>query len=184
MTTMGDSVVVDASVAMALLVAEEKSDAVRAAVAAWTRSGAGLLVPSHFWLEVTNALVRRHARSADEVIAGLVALDELAMTTVELDRPTLLLTLDRMAALRLSAYDAVYLALALSTDAQLATLDLRLAEAAGDRVLLIGEVMPRRKAEALTGYGPAAASSPAWAYSAAVGSHIAELRRRTLAGGV
>jgi len=179
---MGDRVVVDASVAMAMLIAEEKSGAARDTFAAWSRAGSDLLVPSHFWVEVANSLVRRHARSADQVMVGLVVLDELAMRTIDLDRPTLLLALDRMVAFRLSAYGAVYLALATAADAQLATLDRRLAEAAGGRGLLIGDSEPHRMAETSAAYDSAVAASPAWAYSASVGTHIADLRRRTMAG--
>jgi len=76
---------------------------------------------------------------------------------------------------RLSAYDAIYLALALSTDSRLATLDRRLAEAAGDAGLLIGDA---RVSEPRSAYRADADSYAGWSHTAIVGAHIAELRRQ------
>jgi predicted nucleic acid-binding protein len=177
---MGDRVVIDASVAMALLVAEKQSDVVRSATAAWSGAGIELVVPSHFWVEVSNSLVRRHSKSTGAAIAGLVLLDELGLLTIDLDRPTLLLALDQMATYGLSAYDAVYLALARATDAQLATLDRRLAEAAGVRGLLIGDDEPRRLSDGAAEYEARRERASPWAHTAAVGAHIADLRRQAL----
>lgn len=183
-TWLAERVVIDASVAVALVVSEIGSPSARAAVGSWSAAGTELLVPSHFWIEVTNALVRRHARSAADVIEDLVVLDDLALRTVDLDRPMLLLALDQMERSRLSAYDAMYLALALSTGATLATFDRRLADAAGAHASLIGDPGPRRLAEHAQPYGEAREPAPSWARSAVVGAHIAELRRRVIAGGV
>jgi predicted nucleic acid-binding protein len=180
--SMAERIVIDASVAMALLVNETGTSSARAATASWSAAGIVLLVPSYFWIEVTNALVRRHGRSTADAIADLVLLDDLALDTVDLDRPTLLMALDHMERFRLSAYDAMYLALALSTDATLATFDRRLAGAAGARVVVIGDSGPHRLAEPMASYEDSTKPAPSWARSAVVGAHIAELRRRVIAG--
>jgi predicted nucleic acid-binding protein len=174
--TMTDRVVIDASVAISILVSEETSEAALAATKMWSRSATQLYVPSHFWVEVANVLVRRRGWNAEGAIAGLVVLDELVLRTIDLDRPTLLLALDRMGSSRLSAYDAMYLALAISLDATLATSDRRLAEAGGERAHHIGGIWPRRLSETPAAY-MADPQSP-WAHSAVVGAHIADLRRQ------
>ena len=180
-TRLADRVVVDASVALACLRNEVGTAVARAAVAAWNDSSTELLVPSHFWIEVTNALMRRHARPPADVVEALVYLDELGVRTVEPDRPQLLLAIDHMVRTGLSAYDAMYLALALSMDARLATLDRRLAEAAGEAGLLIGPA-GKGLAESRAVYGSTRETHAGWSYSAIVGAHIAELRRKAAAG--
>jgi len=135
---VADRVVLDASFALAYLLDEVGTPAARDAVTQWANSSTQLLVPSNFWLEVTNALVRGNGLSPAELITEFVDLDQLGLTTIEPDRPLLLLALDQMARSRLTAYDAIYLALALATDSKLATLDRRLAEAAGDAGMLVG----------------------------------------------
>jgi hypothetical protein len=109
----------------------------------------------------------------------MLELDGVAITTVEVDRPLLLLAASEMETHGLSGYDAVYLALAQSLDAHLATLDGRLADAAGDRALRLGGGS-RSVSEPRVSHGrPEAMAS--WAHSAVVGAHIAELRARALA---
>lgn len=181
-TQVAERIVIDASIAIALLRLEPPRPWIRAAIRQWAREGSQLLVPSHFWIEVLNVLVRRHRRTEPEVLEDLAALDELVIGTVDLDRPTLLLALVPMTQAGLSGYDALYLALAISTESRLATLDRRLAEAAGSRAILFGEGEPRRLAEAPTTYERGVRPSPSWLRSAAVGAHIAELRRRVVAG--
>jgi len=168
-------------VALACLRNEVGTAAARAAVAGWNDSSTELLVPSHFWIEVTNTLIRRHARPPADVVEALVYLDELGVRTDEPDRPQLLLAIDHMVRAGLSAYDAMYLALALSMDARLATLDRRLAEAAGEAGLLIGPA-GKGLAESLGGYCSTRETHAGWSYSAIVGAHIAELRRKAAAG--
>jgi len=175
---MADRFVVDASVALAYLLEERGTAAVRSTVTQWTGVAAELLVPSHFWLEVTNSLTQRHAQPPAEVVADLVNLDELGLTTIEPDRPLLLLALDRMVRSQLSAYDAIYLALALATESKLATLDRRLAEAAGTAGMLIGST---RVSEHRAAYRAVREDYAGWSHTAIVGAHIAELRRKALA---
>jgi predicted nucleic acid-binding protein len=181
-TCMPDRVVIDASAALAAVLDEPAGPAVNAAVQAWSVTGIRLLVPTHFWLEVANVLVRRYHGTPGVVTERLVVLDQLGIETIPTDRPMLLLALDAMERFGLSAYDAIYLALAQSTDARLATLDRRLASAAGPQGLLIGSDRPTRLAEEQAAYAASPSPRPTWARSAVVGAHIAELRRRALSG--
>lgn len=177
---MPDRIVIDASVAIALLRQETGSWEARRLVTDWTSSGADLLVPSHFWVEVTNVLMRRLGQSVEATIEGLVALDGIGVQTVELDRPLLLLSINAMGRFGLSGYDAMDLALARSTHARLATFDERLASAAIAFGLLVEPEPPTRISEEGPAYGTV--SQPDWAYSAVVGRHIAELRQRAMVG--
>lgn len=177
-TGMADRVVIDASVALAVLLDESGTEAARRVAGRWASTRAELLVPSHFWIEVTNALVRRGGRTSAAAIEGLVVLDGLGARTVEPDRPVLLLAIDAMERFGLSAYDAVYLSLAQSTEARLATLDGRLARAATQAGVVVEPGGPMRLAEERAPYAATEAVRPSWASSAVVGRHIAELRRR------
>jgi len=181
-TRLADRVVIDASVALAYLREEVGTAAAKAAVAAWTDSSTELLVPSHFWIEVTNSLVRRHSQPPSAVVEHFVDLDVIGVRTVEPDRPALLLAIDQMVRSDLSAYDAMYLALALSMDARLATLDRRLAVAAGEQGVLIGS-SGKGLAERRAAYSAPRETYAGWSHSAIVGAHIAELRRRALPEG-
>lgn len=176
---MADCVVVDASVALAYLLTEVGTQDAKVALTRWQASATELIVPSHFWIEVTHVLGRRRGFSPADVVAEFVDLDDLELRTVGGDRPLLLLALDQMVRSGLSAYDAIYLALALATDSKLATLDRRLAEAAGDIGILIGSADTNRISEPRAAFR----TSPyaGWAHTAVVGAHIAELRRQALA---
>jgi predicted nucleic acid-binding protein len=125
-------VVIDASVALALLLDEPEAPLVREAIAGWTSRGRARIVPAHFWLEVVGRLGR--TVSGTLVLEAFHRLDTLGLETVDTDRPLLILAIDRMERSGLTAYDAVYLVLAESLDAQLATFDSALAAAAGDRL--------------------------------------------------
>jgi predicted nucleic acid-binding protein len=126
-------IVLDSSVALAFLLEEADSRAVRARVRAWVDQGERFAVPSLFWLEVVNVLGHVRALSGKIVLESLYHLDDLGITTVEPDRVQLLLTLSRVEQHSITAYDASYLALAHSVSAKLATLDAALAAAAGRR---------------------------------------------------
>lgn len=178
---MAERLVIDASIALAFLREERYSTPVRAALRRWVAGGAELFVPSHFWIEVTNSLIRPHHYLPSEVVEDLVNLDRLGLQTTELDRPVLLLALDPMMQSGLSAYDAVYLALARSTDSRLATLDARLADAAGERGLLLSGDGQSRLSESAAAYRSTPRDDPAWAHSAVVGAEIARLRRELAA---
>jgi predicted nucleic acid-binding protein len=131
MTTPLPPIVLDSSVAIAFILEEDASRAVRARLRRWVDQGETFVVPSHFWLEVSNVLARVHGLSGKVVLEALYHLDDLGLSTVELDRAQLVLTLARIERHGLTAYDAAYLSVAHSLDATIATLDRRLAEAAG-----------------------------------------------------
>ena len=178
---MADRVVIDASVVLAYLTPEVGSHDAKDAIAAWRASATELVVPAHFWLEITNVLGRRPGLGPQDVVAMFVDLDYLELQTIELDRPLVLLALDQMVRSGLTVYDAVYLALALSIKGRLATLDRRLAEAAGDAGMLIGSGGAGRISETTSTYRADAGEYVGWAHTALVGAHIAELRRQALA---
>jgi predicted nucleic acid-binding protein len=171
---MPDRVVLDASAALAILRIEPSAAEVGRRMATFAGEDDAILVPDSFWLELANVLVRRHGWTTDAVVAAFEALDELGVATVTVDRPLALLGLDLMAAHRLTAYDAAYLALAEVEDAALLTLDADLAVAAGDRSVVRGE---RRTSERREAYG-ASTRRPAWTIHA---PYLAELRRRATA---
>ena len=112
---MPERLVIDASAALGILLREPGSEAVRVRLAG--ALDGELLVPEHFWLEVTNVLVRRYGRAPDDVVAALRELDEMQLAAVVLDRPAILYGLELMATHGLTAYDAAYLALAEVADA-------------------------------------------------------------------
>lgn len=178
---MPERVVIDASFALAYLLDESFTQTARAAVSEWRTSASELLVPSHFWIEITNSLVRAHAQPPADVIEDYVNLDDLGLRTVEPDRPLLLLAIDQMVRSGLTAYDAIYLALALSTEATLATLDGRLAQAAATAGLPVQPPGQPRASESHVAYGSTRPVYAGWSHTAIVGAHIAELRRQALA---
>ena len=117
--------VVDASVAVKWLVAEEDSDAADRLVA----GGDDLYAPRLMASEVANALWRKaRMREIEGTQAGILmtAVSEMPVhwssdETVCADAVRLAVTLDR------PVYDCVYLALAHRLDAQLVTADIRFA---------------------------------------------------------
>ena len=98
-----------------------------------------MIVPGVFWVEVVNVLARRHRYSGNALLESVAVLDALGITTVEGSRAGLLMAIDAVVSHELTAYDAVYLALASSADADLLTLDHALAVAAGARAVSTGE---------------------------------------------
>src|SRR5206468_8221306 len=125
------ALVVDASVAVAILIEEPEGARATAILRERDTAGAQILVPAFFWLEVVNVLIRRYRQPPGLVLQSLVDLETLGVESVNLDRPHLLLTIDVMGRGPLSAYDAAYLALAEAAGADLLTFDRRLAAAAG-----------------------------------------------------
>lgn len=169
--TVRERLVVDASAALAILRDEPDGDRVRAAVGRAAREE--LHVPNHFWLEVANVLGRRVGHTAAENAERVAELDELGLVTDPIDRPLVLLGLDAMARHGLTAYDAAYLALAIALDADLLTLDARLAIAADERDVL--GTRGRRVSEEATAYGSVEPLA-AWA---GFGAYLAKLREHS-----
>lgn len=130
-------IVLDASAVVELLLGTEQGHAVAGRIA---DPALGLHAPHLLDVEVAQAL-RRYVR-ADEVDAKVAAsaLDDLR--SLDLERHAHEPLLDRVWSLRdnLTAYDAVYVALAEALDATLVTCDARLARAPGmaRRVDLVG----------------------------------------------
>jgi len=131
-------VVIDASVGIPIVRHEATTATVSRLLHEPPYDGARFLVPSLFWLEVLNVLVRRYRLTPAAVLEALVELDAAEIETLEIDRPMLLLAMDAVIRHGLTAYDAAYLALAEAADAKLLTADVRLASAAGARAHLIG----------------------------------------------
>ena len=136
--TSGRAIIVDASVAVAIMRNEPEGPAAVAAIRQWTQEGARIAVPSHFWLEVANALTARRRWPGAKVLQAVHDLDRLRLETIELDRALLILAIDMSERHRLTAYDAAYLSLAVALDGSLLTLDARLRTAAGSRALHMG----------------------------------------------
>ena len=130
-------VVLDSSVALALVLYEQRTADVRHGIDRWTAEGRPLLAPSIFWVEVVNVMARKRGYAGKDVLRALHELDKLAITIVETDRTHLLAALDLVERFRLTAYDASYLALAQIYGAELATLDGQLGAAAGTRAIAL-----------------------------------------------
>lgn len=136
------ALVIDASAALAVVLNEGQSEAVQRVTTHRVAQGVRVLVPELFWIEISNALVRRHRQPFDVVLEAIATLDRLGLTTVQTDRAGVLATTAVMLEHGLSGYGATYLALAELFDAQLLTLDGTLAEAARMRAVQLdrGEV--------------------------------------------
>jgi predicted nucleic acid-binding protein len=149
----GSPIVVDASAAIALIRREPAGPALADVLHASARDGVRLLAPEAFWLEVVNVLIRRYGISPSVVVQGLLEMDDLGIECVGIDRPLLLVTIDLQARFGLSAYDAAYLALAETEDAQLLTLDRQLYRAAGTRAIGLPGIGEGRLSEEPALYG-------------------------------
>lgn len=166
-------IVLDASVAVPLVHAEDTSDRWRWAAAGWLRANRRVIVPDQFWLEVSNSLVRRHRYGGGEVLEALHVLDDVVAETVDLGRPMLLLAIDRAERFGLSTYDAAYLALAESLDGELATMDRALGRAAGSRLVSVDEPS-RRLSEPEAPYGSSVPVT--WPDYSGAASYLSSLR--------
>lgn len=131
----GRPLVLDASAAVAIARREAEGAFATAMVVARTRAGERVVVPSHFWLEVANALIRRRGWKSEAIFEAVFELDSLGLETIETDRATLLYAVDLAERHGLTPYDAMYLALTDSIDGDLLTFDQALRDAAGERAL-------------------------------------------------
>jgi predicted nucleic acid-binding protein len=132
-------VVVDASVAIAVVLDEAAGLRAEQALRGWASNDRSIFVPTHFWLEIVNVVGGGGRVAGERVLAAVHRLDVFGLQTVEANRGLLVRVIDRVERLHLSVYDAMYLALAESVDADLATLDRRLAVAAGPRAITFDE---------------------------------------------
>jgi predicted nucleic acid-binding protein len=122
------SFVIDASLIAAWLLPEEYSDDAEAIISSIAEP---CPVPSLFWFEIRNILAMAERRGRVGAGGGLLGMERLRRLPLDDagiggDGAILLLS----AAHTLSAYDATYLALAISRGLSLATLDRKLAAAA------------------------------------------------------
>ncbi len=180
---MAEQVVIDASVGIAYVRDEIATAAVDRAADSWSRSGMQLVVPAGFWTEVVNVLGTKRRYGAAQTAEALRELDELGLETIETGRPELLLVADAVERHRMSAYDATYLVLARLLGAPLATLDRKLAAAAGPLGMLLGEEPGRGAREAVALYGtPVEVRPSSLPDYAGLGAYLGELRRRAIAG--
>lgn len=168
------TVVLDASVGVALVRDEPASLGASLWLHELQGEGHRLVVPSLFWLEIVNVLGRRYHAPPQAMLEAIVELEAAGLETVELDRPMLLLALDAVVRLGLTAYDAAYLALADAADARLLTADATLAAVAGPRGLLVGDDHGVRQ-EAV---GYFAADAPTWNAWPGAAAYLRELRTR------
>ena len=168
-------VVIDSSVALALLLDEPEAPVVERTLGSWTRDGRSRVVPSHFWLEVVNRLGRVSTLSGGKMLAAIHRLDTVGLETVEPGRALLLHVIDRVERHGLAAYDAMYLVLAESIDAELATFDRELAAAAGPRAISFDE------GHGLHETPPAYERDVTWPSYKGVSGYLAKLRSEALA---
>lgn len=172
---MTATLVLDASAAIAIVRGEPEGPAAFRHVQRFAQDDAIILVPDHFWLEVVNTLVRRRRAPMAEVLRAIHDLDELDVSTAEIDRPLLWTTLDLAERHGLTAYDAAYLALTIVEDATLLTLDHDLAVAAGDRAVSLED------GHRLNGTPAVYEHEVTWPSYARASSYLAELRARARA---
>jgi len=134
----GTPVVVDSSVAFKWFdTTESGADVARDLLNAHRRDEVALVAPAHLPLEVVNAYVCRGGLISNTVgvVADLAAMDLLIAPVDD----ALLISAIRIAdAERLALYDAVFIALAATLDAELVTADRRQATTRSCRVRLIG----------------------------------------------
>ncbi len=126
-------IVVDSSVAIALLRDEDVASSIRQMIRFWAEINQTLVVPSLFWYELINPLARQYRYTSQQVLQAVDEIEELTLITVDPDRPLFLLTIDHIERYGLTAYDAHYLALSTQLGASIATLDQQLGEAVGSR---------------------------------------------------
>ena len=166
------ALVVDASVALALLRGEPGAAEAGRRLREQVMAGEPILVPALFWLEVVNVLAHRYRWPPDAIVEAVYELQQAGMTTAEIGRPATLGVIDAIGRSGLTAYDAVYLVLAEATDARLLTADTALAAAAGERAVLVGGA-DNNIAESAFTY----TSDRSWARWRGAAAYLAELRR-------
>jgi predicted nucleic acid-binding protein len=174
--TTAPPVVVDTSAAIAIIREEAAGVAAARIIRTAELAGTRVVVPSHFWLEVLNPLLTRYRARGLDVIQAIHELDRLGFETIEIDRPLVLSTLDLAERHGLTAYDAMYLALAISLDGRLLTFDEQLRLASGARAIAIDG-----------GHGTAETAAPyehdvTWPRYKEAAAYLAQLRADSIAG--
>jgi predicted nucleic acid-binding protein len=128
------AVVMDASAIVELLSGDETwLDRWRA----WTEAGAMILAPSYLGAEVANAMLRGIGLDPHATSNRIRQLFAMGLSLADRGLPGILGAVELADRHRLTVYDALYLELALDIDAELATLDRALAEAAESEGLAV-----------------------------------------------
>jgi predicted nucleic acid-binding protein len=121
-------VVVDASVAIGGLLRQEARGL--AAFEGWRADERVTLVPTGFWAEVANGLLVGNRIDPAKTQTYLALLADFGVEVADRGLDGVLDAIGLAARHRITVYDALYLQLALDTDATLATLDGDLSRAA------------------------------------------------------
>ncbi len=174
--TVQPPVVIDASVAIALLLDEPEAPEIAQALVQWVTAERHLIVPAHFWLEVVNRIGRVPGTTGERIIAAVHRLNSFDLESAESAPPTLLQIIDRIERHGLTAYDAAYLVLAENVGGQLATLDRTLAAAAGSRAITFGDGHRLHDAPAVYEH------DVTWPNYKEASAYLAKLRTEALAG--
>ncbi len=125
-----NSVVLDASFIIKLLIDEAGSTVAKAVFERYEESGYHLLAPGHAFAEVTEVLCRKRRRGAVTSQQLARALDFLARRIAVSSLDNLLEpAADLALSYRVSVYDALYVVLADETELMMLTCDLKLAAA-------------------------------------------------------
>jgi predicted nucleic acid-binding protein len=123
-------VVLDASAALALLLAEAEGSAVEEIVKATISIDGQIFVPGLFWCELGNALLMAERQNRLDAHASTTALSSFAHLPIVTHQDSDIATLNRIIALAqetgLTFYDATYLELALRYEAPLKSFDTHL----------------------------------------------------------
>lgn len=131
---MVTSLVLDVSTTISFLLKDEFSPYAMRALAT-LRTATFVVVPAHFWIEVSNALLmaeRRNRASSAEIARAFHLVFGLHVSTDdETARRCQFGTLSLARQYKLTMYDAAYLELAMRHGATLATIDKDLVRAAG-----------------------------------------------------
>jgi predicted nucleic acid-binding protein len=171
---VSERIVLDASIAVTRLQRQSGVTDVNVRLRGWLADGTRLIVPASFWLEVSNSLIRRHRVRGALLIEAVHDLDDLGLETIDLDRPLLLLAIDRAERFGLTTYDAAYLALAETLDARLYSTDRELLGAAGSRGLGLNDETEHGLSEVRAPYG--VEHRPTWPDYGGASSYLAQLR--------
>jgi predicted nucleic acid-binding protein len=138
------AVVVDASVMVALFVEEEASTPARSALLRAREAGHSLHAPDLILIECANAFwkrVGRHELDRDSAMAAIGALSNLDdLERHALDSPLAVPALSLAIAHSLTAYDALYAALAVQLGGTVISSDRRFVERASDAGLPVVSV--------------------------------------------